>query len=427
MSEQQVEEVRLLKLNLGAGDVPIDGYIPVDRKTGGEVYPIRLGDAERAHVPGSDGRVRSGIVDEVRAAHVLEHFSMRKVRDVLAEWARVLKPGGVMKIAVPNYDFIHAEYDKYKKGEPFDEKMFGYLFGGQEDDNDYHHVTFNESTLESLLEDVGLENIQPWVSEIGDCASLPVSLNRMGVKSAKPKPRALPRPGELPKIAGVMSMPRLAFSQNMFCALQELAPLGIEFTKVEGCWWHHCMSRAMQEILDKGEAEYLLSLDYDSVFKREQFLTLVDLMKKNPQVDAIAPMQVKRDDDCLLMGLLDADGKPFPKDHKITREHFQPELIRASWAHFGLTLFRVSALKKLAKPWFHEAPSPQGEWGEGRVDADIYFWRNWIAAGNVLCLAPHVPLGHLQLMATFPGEDFSPIHQYACDFPTKGLPENVLR
>ena len=78
-----------IKLNLGAGDIPIDGYISIDRKTGQEAYPLAYED---------------GSVDEIRASHILEHFGLREISAVLKNWWDKLKPGGLLKIAVPDFD-----------------------------------------------------------------------------------------------------------------------------------------------------------------------------------------------------------------------------------------------------------------------------------------------------------------------------------
>ncbi len=75
------------KLNLGAGSAPMDGWENLDRKTGEEIYPLN----------------RDG-VDEIRASHVLEHFSHQKIPTVLADWVGALKPGGLLKIAVPDFN-----------------------------------------------------------------------------------------------------------------------------------------------------------------------------------------------------------------------------------------------------------------------------------------------------------------------------------
>ena len=76
---------RELKLNIGAGGVVIPGYTAIDRKTGQEAYPLAYPDNS---------------VSEIRASHVLEHFSFKGVVDVLADWVRVLQPGGIVRIGV---------------------------------------------------------------------------------------------------------------------------------------------------------------------------------------------------------------------------------------------------------------------------------------------------------------------------------------
>jgi hypothetical protein len=36
----------------------------------------------------------------------------------------------------------------------------------------------------------------------------------------------------------------------------------------------------------------------------------------------------------------------------------------------------------------------------GRIDADIYFWQNWKAAGNTLAIHPAVRIGHMEEMVS---------------------------
>jgi len=153
------------KLNLGAGGAPIQGYVNVDIKNGENAYPLRYA---------------NGAVSEVRASHILEHFPRGQVADVLKEWVRVLKPGGELKLAVPDFDYIVKEYSNGHRHDPLIE---AYLFGGQVDTNDYHKAFFNEDKLRKLMEDAGLGNIERWQSEISDCAALEVSLNLRGSKS----------------------------------------------------------------------------------------------------------------------------------------------------------------------------------------------------------------------------------------------------
>jgi predicted SAM-dependent methyltransferase len=101
----------MLKLNIGAGEVEIEGFVPIDKRFGDEAYPLRY---------------ESNSVDEIRASHILEHFGHGESQDVVGEWARVLKPGGKIRIAVPDFDKITTEFRE-------DPLFEGYIFGGQTD------------------------------------------------------------------------------------------------------------------------------------------------------------------------------------------------------------------------------------------------------------------------------------------------------
>jgi hypothetical protein len=263
------------------------------------------------------------------------------------------------------------------------------------------------------MEAAGLTDISRWQSEIQDCASLPVSLNLMGRK-----PAAVPvacRP-QIPRTVAVMSLPRVTWTCNMYSALEVAVARQLPFEKVEGVFWSQCLTRVIEPHVDQDTADWIFCTDYDSVYGIREFDALCRLMLDHPEADAIAPLQCKRDDDYLLMGLLNGEGKPYPPGTKVTLNHFQPPLVRASWAHFGATLIRVSAIRKMRRPWFLETPNEEGRWGEGRTDPDIYFWRNFAESGNKLFLAPQVHLAHAQVMYTVPGPDLKPRHVYPNQF-----------
>ena len=153
-----------MKLNLGAGDTKLEGFIPIDRKLGTEVYPLT--------------DYADDSVEEIRASHILEHFSFDEVTKVIAEWVRVLQPGGKIRIAVPDMDKI-AEM----KDEPT--RRF-FLMGGQLDSSDFHRSCFDRKLLQQHMELCGgLVNIQPWTSDNTDSASHPCSLNLEGIKPRK--------------------------------------------------------------------------------------------------------------------------------------------------------------------------------------------------------------------------------------------------
>jgi hypothetical protein len=138
--------------------------------------------------------VDDGSVEEIRASHILEHFPAADTLPILREWVRALKPGGWLKIAVPDFKWIA---EAYLKGErvPF----HAYAMGGQTDEHDFHKALFDRPALWKLLIEAGLEHVRTWESEIKDCASLPVSLNLMAQKPVKKSyinPLSLGKSGE---------------------------------------------------------------------------------------------------------------------------------------------------------------------------------------------------------------------------------------
>jgi predicted SAM-dependent methyltransferase len=380
----------MIRLNLGCGDKPLPGFDNLDRKTGQEIYPLAYADES---------------VDEIRASHVLEHFGHAEVLPVLKDWARVLKPGGLMRIAVPNFQWIA---ENYLAGN--DIPVQGYVMGGHSTPDDRHGTIFDKELLTAAMKGVGLVDIALWQSEIQDCAALPVSLNLQGVK-AEPLPKL--------KIGCAMSVPRLGFQDNFFCWTQALMPLGIVPTKFDGAFWDQCLERVMSEIL---ESDFILTIDYDSVFTRESVESLIRLAAKYPEADAIIPVQVKRGGGMPLCTMKDEQGEYI---RQVDRSLFDHPLVLVHTGHFGLTLIRTEKLKQMPHPWFLGQPDPTGQWSEGRVDPDIYFWHRWKDAGHSLYLAPRVVIGHGEFMVTWPDQNFEPLYQNPKDFWEKGTPERA--
>lgn len=366
--------------------------MPVDRKNGKEAYPLAFDD---------------NTVEEIYASHVLEHFSHSDVPHVLDDWVSKLKIGGRLRVAVPDFEHIARLYLN-GGGDPL---VYGYLYGAQTDDNDFHKSGFDHDRLYSVLRDAGLRNIRPWKSVLKDCAALPVSLNLQGVK-----PAVL----EIPPTVAVMSVGRLSFTENMFCATQVFTGRQINFIKHTGAYWGPCLERVLTGVMEADDVpELIVVLDYDTVFDGRILDELCYLMVTHPEADAIAPWQVKRE--CAdMLTWITRDGV---KINSLDRSELDEELLTVDTAHFGLTLLRTSALKKLDHPWFQDHPNKDGKWGEGRRDADISFWHKWREAGNTLFTASHVCIGHLQHVATWPSKTLVPIHQYLTDFQKHGPPK----
>ena len=127
----------------------LDGYLHIDITNHPHVDIVH----DIAHL--SD-LFDEGEVDEIYACHVLEHFSRHEVENVLRDWHHVLRVGGSLRIAVPDFGSVVDHYNEFHNLPQF----MGLLYGGQTDPYNFHYVTFDCSTLSRLLDTIGWRDIQ---------------------------------------------------------------------------------------------------------------------------------------------------------------------------------------------------------------------------------------------------------------------------
>jgi hypothetical protein len=168
---------------------------------------------------------------------------------------------------------------------------------------------------------------------------------------------------------------------------------------------------------------FVLVIDYDSIFMPGDVAELYRIIDNDATIDAVCAVQVGRDRDAPLMCHTDSTGT---FQVPIGRQAIEGETIRLKTAHFGLTVLRTSSFAAVEKPWFMPIPDTNNSWGDGRQDDDIAFWDRWWKAGNTLYQANHVPIGHCQMMVSWPDRDLKPIHQYDTDWRAFGKPEGTL-
>ena len=382
------------RLNLGAGDKVLDGYEARDGANGDSLFPLPDEDAS---------------VDEIRASHVLEHFSHTQVLDVLKHWVAKLAPGGRLRIAVPDFEKIAVDYIEGRSA-----MTQGYVFGGHIDRRDWHGCGFDAELLTELLMECGLERLHRWTSELQDCAALPVSLNIGGYKPSGVATHCA-------NTVAVLSAPRFGAVLHFRCAFQAFSKAGVPYMMTGGAYWHQVLSECLEQSLADESVRYVLTCDYDTVFGVAEVLELYRLMEALPSADAICPMQSRRGPKGLPMFSI-RGGKG-----RIDSSDMQRNVLPVTTGHFGLTIFRADSLRSLPRPWMNSSPSPEGRWGEGKTDADIQFWLNWRDAGKSFLLAPRVVVGHLQEMVTWPGHDLAPIYQTTSDYDQGGMPEGARR
>ena len=166
-----------------------------EARAGWEILNITPG-AGVDHV--GDARDLSRFADatfvEIYASHVLEHFDYHvALAAALREWHRVLVPGGVLRVSVPDLDILaHLLLQRHKLSVDQRFELMRMIFGGHIDAHDYHLVGLNEDFLSGFLAAAGFERLQRVnrhglfkdTSELVAC-NTPISLNLNAYKAAR--------------------------------------------------------------------------------------------------------------------------------------------------------------------------------------------------------------------------------------------------
>ena len=138
----------MIKLHLGCGSRYIEGFVHIDLIENEHVDYLTSIDNLFMYKDNS--------VDMIYCSHVLEHFKKNQIPDVLNEWYRVLKPEGLLRLSVPDFEKLVKVYRKYK-----DLKLIiGPLYGRQDYEYNIHYTTFDYPSLYAALEKAGFKNIR---------------------------------------------------------------------------------------------------------------------------------------------------------------------------------------------------------------------------------------------------------------------------
>ena len=139
-----------MKLDLGCGQKPREGYIGVDLCEGAEVQ------CDMTALP----EEWEGKVDEIMCIHSFEHLSYRQADCALLEWRRVLKDGGTLAIEVPDLKQACLSFLKDENNLTYG---IGRLYGPQWEDEGLlgvHKSGWTPRLLSNTLGHAGFKNIK---------------------------------------------------------------------------------------------------------------------------------------------------------------------------------------------------------------------------------------------------------------------------
>lgn len=100
-------------------------------------------------------------IEEIYCSHGIAYWDQFEIVNVLKEWYRVLKVGGIIRIATPDLDSIIRWY--MKSGEILTGPLYGRMTGGNEQDGFYqfyHKTIYTFTTLKNLLNKIGFHDVK---------------------------------------------------------------------------------------------------------------------------------------------------------------------------------------------------------------------------------------------------------------------------
>jgi predicted SAM-dependent methyltransferase len=171
------------RLHIG-GTVRVEGWEVLNAIAGPHVDHV--GNAEDL------SRFADGSFEVLYASHVVEHLDYRdKLLATLREWYRVLAPEGRVYVSVPDLDVLarlFVDRQRLSTDERF--WVMRMMFGGHDNEYDYHVAGLNEEFLTRFLVDAGFGGVRR-VKDFGlfkDTSALEFAGERISLNLIAQKP-----------------------------------------------------------------------------------------------------------------------------------------------------------------------------------------------------------------------------------------------
>lgn len=110
-------------------------------------------------------------VDLMYCAHGIEYFDREEIVPILKGWWKKLKPGGILRLAVPDFERMISLYYLYRNNLGHDHPLYsnietylGPLYGKMRMNEGfiYHKTAYDKRSLTNLLKNTGFKEVREW-------------------------------------------------------------------------------------------------------------------------------------------------------------------------------------------------------------------------------------------------------------------------
>jgi predicted SAM-dependent methyltransferase len=159
-----------LALNIGTGGHDLTGWVNLDETKPGDVL---------ARVPPAP--FRDECFDEILMSHVVEHMTLDDGRALIRECHRILKPGGVVTVIVPDAKIISLAYLAGQLGNETLNDLYVYSYCQESQ----HRWFYDRRTLNQLVTDAGFVGLRR-LNRFTDARMMAPAWFQVGVAAVKP-------------------------------------------------------------------------------------------------------------------------------------------------------------------------------------------------------------------------------------------------
>lgn len=138
------------RLNLGCGFDLRQGYLNVDLQPWHK--PDLIADVGKLDF------LPAGYYEEILAQDVLEHLPRMSTRKILVHWNRLLAPGGLLRLRLPDaLSILQLLAAPANQSVARQEELIQFLFGTQGYTGDFHFTSFTAFLLRHYLQETGYD------------------------------------------------------------------------------------------------------------------------------------------------------------------------------------------------------------------------------------------------------------------------------